>query len=92
MSAFQADFIRNGVGNPTIDQYDTSSQFLKSTNYTKPKQTNMQVLDEDYAQTYQKLKDNLAAVLESEKLVIRNDWRRSAYSKKQDSKWIMSTT
>ncbi|VDA36241.1 hypothetical protein BANRA_03942 [Acinetobacter baumannii] len=67
MSAFQADFIRNGVGNPTIDQYDTSSQFLKSTNYTKPKQTNMQVLDEDYAQTYQKLKDNLAAVLESEK-------------------------
>ncbi|MFE1625025.1 phage tail protein, partial [Acinetobacter baumannii] len=33
----------------------------------KPKQTNMQVLDEDYAQTYQKLKDNLAAVLESEK-------------------------
>ncbi|MUR48232.1 hypothetical protein, partial [Acinetobacter baumannii] len=30
MSAFQADFIRNGVGNPTIDQYDTSSQFLKS--------------------------------------------------------------
>ncbi|EPQ1758639.1 tape measure protein, partial [Acinetobacter baumannii] len=67
MSAFQADFIRNGVGNPTIDQYDTSSQFLKSTNNTKPKQTNMQVLDEDYAQTYQKLKDNLAAVLESEK-------------------------
>ncbi len=67
MSAFQADFIRNGVGSPTIDQYDTSSQFLKSTNYTKPKQTNMQVLDEDYAQTYQKLKDNLAAVLESEK-------------------------
>ncbi|HCW3805518.1 TPA: tape measure protein [Acinetobacter baumannii] len=67
MSAFQADFIRNGVGNPTIDQYVTSSQFLKSTNYTKPKQTNMQVLDEDYAQTYQKLKDNLAAVLESEK-------------------------
>ncbi len=64
---FRLIFIRNGVGNPTIDQYDTSSQFLKSTNYTKPKQTNMQVLDEDYAQTYQKLKDNLAAVLESEK-------------------------
>ncbi|MCO9045722.1 tape measure protein [Acinetobacter baumannii] len=67
MSAFQADFIRNGVGSPLTDKYDTSGQFLKSMNYAKPQQTNMQVLDEDYAQTYQKLKDNLAAVLESEK-------------------------
>ncbi|MEN3987943.1 lytic transglycosylase domain-containing protein, partial [Acinetobacter baumannii] len=67
MSAFQADFIRNGVGSPLTDKYDTSGQFLKSMNYAKPQQTNMQVLDEDYAQTYQKLKDNLNAVLESEK-------------------------
>ncbi|HFK9537403.1 TPA: tape measure protein [Acinetobacter baumannii] len=67
MSAFQADFIRNGVGSPLTDKYDTSGQFLKSMNYVKPQQTNMQVLDEDYAQTYQKLKDNLNAVLESEK-------------------------
>ena len=41
--------------------------FLNRQTTHKPKQTNMQVLDEDYAQTYQKLKDNLAAVLESEK-------------------------
>ncbi|MGQ1739530.1 tape measure protein [Acinetobacter baumannii] len=67
MSAFHADFIRNGVGSPLTDKYDTSGQFLKSMNYAKPQQTNMQVLDEDYAQTYQKLKDNLNAVLESEK-------------------------
>lgn len=67
MSAFQADFIRNGVGSPLTDKYDTSGQFLRSMNYVKPQQTNMQVLDEDYAQTYQKLKDNLNAVLESEK-------------------------
>lgn len=67
MGAFQADFIRNGVGSPSTDKYDTSGQFLKSMNYVKPQQTNMQVLDGDYAQTYQKLKDNLNAVLESEK-------------------------
>lgn len=67
MSAFQADFIRGGVGRITDDQYETSGQFLKSRNYDKPQQTAMQSLDEDYAQTYQKLQENLAAVLESEK-------------------------
>ncbi len=67
MSAFQAEFIRGGVGRVTDDKYDTSGQFLKSRNYDKPQQTAMQSLDEDYAQTYQKLQDNLTAVLESER-------------------------
>lgn len=65
-NALDANFIRGGVGMPSSDPNDTSGQFLKSMSYASAPKSNVQLLDEDNARTLQKLKDNLAAVKESE--------------------------
>jgi len=67
ISALNANFIRGGVGKVSSDLNDTSGQFLKSMNYASVPKTNLQRLDEDNEKTLQKLRDNLAAVKESER-------------------------
>lgn len=66
LAAFDANFIRGGVGVNFSDPNDTNSQFLKSMNYAEKPQTNLGRLDEDNAKVLQKLKDNLNAVKEAE--------------------------